>query len=463
MARLLSFTYAGLTIGNGGSADYHLTGRYRFTRDYERATLTFEVVVQNDDPDLFLAAEAALVSAFSMPDQTLVVVLGASTRHSFSPAANTGFNTRANARKLGGQEDTARSARYECTVTVELPATLAGRAGRRTSAVNVATSPSGRRTVTISGTYTALGNRAAREQFAAAVTDYCNGVLSGLGGTWELVGTPQAEADDQDKVIRFQRVYREILYPQAQGKTDHAAIIDPKLTFRVMRSSGDFAQTLGSAAPLIDVTATYEASVAFDETTDLRSLYESTIRPYILDEAQKVAGASVVVIVSEAPEYDPGENVLRASIAMSADPGTSFLLARTSVSDSIDKGLIFKPVYNGNPWARDVYRGHGSWVRTLTRTTVARGSVMIAGSMVVSDHGDPPQFPGFVEVRELRQARPWSIGLPGLAHLDLRATTTTYTYVRADEAPITGGTTERGTTLGIDPGDTGFGGSPAIL
>lgn len=462
MARLLAFTYAGLTIGNGGSDDYHLTGHYRFIRDYERATLTFEVVVQNDDPDLFLAAEAALVSAFSMPDQTLDVVLGASTRLSFSPAANTGFNTRASARKMAGPDDTARSARYECTVTAELPASLAGRAGRRTSTVNVATSPSGRRTVTISGTYTALGNRAAREQFAAEVDAYCNGVLSGLGGTWELAGTPQAEADDQDKVIRFQRVYREILYPQAQGKTDHAAIIDPQVTFRLTRSSGEFTQELGTAQPLLELQATYSASVSFDETTDLRTLYEQTIRPYIVAEAARVTGAGAVVVVSESPEYDPGENTVRASLSLMADPGSAFFLARTSVSDSIDKGFIFKPVYNGNPWARDKYRGHGSWVRTLTRTTVARGSVVIAGNMVISDHGEPPQFPGFVEVREARRANTWAVGLPGFPQLDLRATSTTYTYVRADDAPITGGTTGS-TTLGIEPGVTGFGGSPAIL
>lgn len=469
MARLLAFTYAGLTVGNGGSDDYVPTGRYTFTKDYERALLTFEVVVQNDDRTTFLTSEAALVTAYSTPDQSLVVVLGASTRHSFVPGSNTGFNARPTLRKLGGPEDTANSAKYECTVAVELPASLSGRAGRRSSTVNVAVGPSGRRSLTVSGTYTALSSNSARAQFEAAVDTYCNGVLSGLTGTWRLVGTPSSEADDQNKVIRFSRTYEEIkLARLATHLTANASIVFPRLLIRRTRSSGEFSQDIGSAQPLIELSADYEASVLFSETTDLSQLYEQVIRPYVVSEAERVAGGTVVV-TSETPTFDPHENRVSATLTLMADPGSEFFLSRTTVNESIDKGLIFKPVYDGNPYSRDKYRGHASWVRTLTRTTVGRGSLIVAGR-VVSDHGDPPHFPGFEEVREARRANSWTIGLPGLPQLDLRASSTTYTYVRADESPVSGssvadtGNGDSLAALGIDPGYTGIdGGLGAIL
>ncbi len=86
MARLLAFTYGALTIGNGGSSAYHLTGsKYRFQHDYDRASLTFEVVVQADDHAAFVAAETALLDAYRLPDQALTVVLSATTRHTFAP------------------------------------------------------------------------------------------------------------------------------------------------------------------------------------------------------------------------------------------------------------------------------------------------------------------------------------------------------------------------------------------
>jgi hypothetical protein len=431
MARTLAFTYGSLTIGNGqADSSYNLTGRYRFTQDYERAALQFEVVVSNATHATFLAAEAALLAAYRLPDQTLTVALSASNRHVFNPTANSGFNIRANARKIGGEEDTAHSAKYECSVTVELPANLTGRAGRRSSSVNVSTSPAGRRSLVVSGVYTALANNAARAQFAAQVDAYCSTVLTGLGGTWEMVGTPTAESDDQDKTIRFTRHYSEIIFGQAIGTTDHAALVDPKLVLRRTRTSADSSQSLGSAQALVEISADYSVSVKIDQTTDLDALWSETIRPYVLQEAERYAGGTVVV-TRETPGFNPSENTFSVAMTIMADAGSKFFQARTEVSDSIDYGIILKPVWDGNPFSRDRYDGPGSWVRTLSRTTLTRGVDTISGNEVVSDHGEPPQFEGFVEVREARRARSWNLGLPG-EDIPLRASTTSYTYVRAD-------------------------------
>ena len=124
MARLIKITYGAVTVGLGGDASITLVDKYRAVYGYTEFALTFECVVRNATRATFLAAEAALVAAYRLPDQDLDVDLAGTNRHSFTVAAGTGFNARATAAKVGGVEDTANSARYACSVTVQLPADL---------------------------------------------------------------------------------------------------------------------------------------------------------------------------------------------------------------------------------------------------------------------------------------------------------------------------------------------------
>ena len=106
MARLLAFTYAGLTIGAGqtAGASYRLVGKHAFEHAEERAELSFEVVVTNSTRATYLTDLAALLSAYRKQDQTLTVVLGGTTQHTYVPASNTGFNIRSKARLVPGQQ-----------------------------------------------------------------------------------------------------------------------------------------------------------------------------------------------------------------------------------------------------------------------------------------------------------------------------------------------------------------------
>lgn len=449
--RLLSFTYGTLTVGNGGSADYHLTGRYRFGQDYDRASLVFEVVVQNDDADLFLAAEAALVAAYRTPDQALLVVLSATTRHSYAPVSNTGFNTRASARKLGGPEDTATSAKYECSVSIELPASLTGRGGRRSSSVNVSTTTSGRRDVTVTGVYTALANNAARAQFAASVDTYCQSILTGLGGTWERVGTPTAESDDQDKTIRFTRSYAEVVYPQAATLVAaYPALLQPRLSLRRARAS---LQSITAAEPLREVVADFTASVV-NSSADLVNLWESAVRPFMISEVERLSGGGTVAVVREAPLYGLNERQVSASMTMLVSVG--LLKARISVSDSEDLGQLHKPVWSGNPYERDQYQGPMSFVRVVTKRALSTQPVVLGA----------PAYPGLKLVRQGGNVETFEEGVPGNS-FTLYQAEARYVFVRADLNPGSSGgggagqTQERAHTVGRGGGAAGAGAGAA--
>ena len=451
MARTLSFQYGSLVIGAGQADDnYHLTGKHRFAQDYQTASLTFEVVVSASTPAAFLTSEAALKAAYRLPDQALTVELGGTARHAFDPADNSGFNVRANTRIVPGPESTDRSARYECSVTVELPANLTGRAGRRSSSVNVSASPSGIRSATIQGVYTALANNAARAQFAQEVDTYANGVLSGLGGTWELVGTPSAEGDDQDKVIRFSRVYQELLFDQASGVRNHAALVNQRLTFQRTTESSNSALGLGSVAPLIGIDVSYAVDVVAAETTDLATLYAGTIRPHILEQAQRIASAGTIVVASESPAFDPVENRIEARLSLVADSGAQFYRAQVAWSEKHDYGVILKPVWNGDPFARDLYQGLASQTRTLRISTVSdsQGAHQLAFPSTIG-HAKPPEMPGFIEVRANRSVSYFSVGISA-NELPMQGVTTSYTYVRANVqnggASGLGQTRERGSS-----------------
>lgn len=440
MTRLLSFTYAGLTIGAGQSGSaYHLTGRYRFRHEYGSASLVFEVAIQHDTRASFLTAEADLLTAYRKPDQALVVELDSTERHAYDPADNSGFLARANVRKLGGQEDTANSSRYECSVVVQLPADLSGRAGRQSATVDVSTTPSGRRSCTITGVYTALSNNAARAQFAAQIAAYATSVLSGLGGTWELVGTPQASTDDQDKILTFSRRYEEVIYAQSAAGTDAAALVGPRLRIRRSKSAANSTQALGGAADWIRLDVSYSTAVDKAETTDLLALWRDTIRPWILEEARRVSEVSVVIVNRETVDPDQDENRIDATMELLADPGAPFVRADVEVRDEIDHGVILKPVWNGKPYARDRYQGLGSWVRSVKKVTIYRGEAE-------NPQGDPQQFAGFELVREASTRKRFFAAIPGdetPLQFDLSSTV----YVRADvenaDAPSDDGTRER--------------------
>jgi len=243
MGRELEFTYAGLVIGKGQTdSSYNLTDKYTFSKEYGKASLSFDVVVQSPTRATFLTSEAALIAAYRKPDQVLVVVLEATDREKFDPSDNSGFNLRARCEKLGSEEDTANSSRWRCTVTVELPADLTGRSGRLTSQVDVQTDPAGIRTLQITGTYTALSSNEARAQFEASILTYATALILGLGSTiasWDLIGTPTAVSDDQDKFITFSRVYQELVFNQAIGVLNSANLVGETLKVQVSRQSAD--------------------------------------------------------------------------------------------------------------------------------------------------------------------------------------------------------------------------------
>jgi len=457
MARLVGITYAGVIVGlSQTDTSYILSGRYNYAESYTEASVSFEVEVANATRATFLASEAALIAAFTKPDQDLTIVLGATTRHTYSHSGNTGFLARPSIRKIGG---TGNSARYACSVTVQLSADLAGRGGRVESTVDLDTRANGARALTVSGSYTAVPGTNARANYAANIATYLSGILTGFGGTWNALDI-KAVSDDQDKLLRFSHEYEEIIFDEALGSTDHAAIKNPRLVITrdlegLRRSAG---VDLGlKVTPLQGLSVEYSADVDKASTQDLETLWADTIRPLILSQASLHTGddGGTTVVESENVSVDPTSNRLLANVRLLVDQGGSLTRALVTFTDSIELGIIFRNVWNGDPLARDIYHGPTSHVRNVRWTYTYRDTGPDPTDGRTPDGFLPlaawQTFDGFFLVRVVEGPRSrWSQGLPNGDQLDFVTASKAFVYVRANVTEGNGTTT---TTTPSPPSD----------
>jgi len=461
VARLIKISYGGLTVGLGGNASITLTDKFRCASSYTEFSLTFECVVRNATRSTFLTAESALAAAFTQPDGDLDVELGGSDRFAFAHASNTGFNARATCEKVGGPEDTANSSRWRCSVTVQLPADLSGRSGRQTSAVSVDAGPNGVRTVTIDGTYTALSSNSAVAQYVAAGDTYCSGVLTAIGGTYELL-TPHDQSgagfsstgdlaagfryDDQNKVLSFRRVYQEVIYRQSLSETDNAAIKRPSLTVERTTPTND-SDTAFTARPLEALRVTYAAEIDKNESTDLDALYRDTIRPLMLAEANTVAGSTVVVNAENYGLNRTGNGVT-ATMDVVAELGAEFIRAVLTIEDLFLPGETFADVWSGDPYEVDLYKVPARHFKTVIRDTVMRKGATLDPRRAI------PVLQGFREVQQFRRETRGGVG-SAADRLGLESVTHSFVFRRVNVSTSAGTSSGGGGNVGSTQTRTG--------
>lgn len=439
MTRLLKVTYAGVTVGKDtSSASYHLTGKYRNREEYGSGFIEFDVVVSNTTRATFLTDEAALIAAYRKPDQVLEVVLGSTSRIDVDPVAgasgNTGFLTRPSIVKAGTALDTANSAAYRIRVDYQRPADLSGRNGRREAALDFSTNPAGVRTAVVSGTYTALTTVDALAQYRANVGTAADALLDlvDASATWELVGKPQARFDDQNKLLSFSHVYREVVANQSSGTLDHAAIVNPTLIVRRERVSTEraiLAAAAGSggdldAQALVGLRAEFRCWIDRTTQPDLQLAYENVVRPRLLEAIRELSGVTVLAVVRDEMVPEIHEHMLTARIDAQGDPGTGLYQSRLEVEELYDTGVALIPVLDGNPFSRDLYEGPQTVIRRVRRTTVGKPGACPDGAGL-------PDMTGFVERGGRRSPRRFLIGLPG-EDLPLEAVVREWVFERAD-------------------------------
>ena len=374
VARELSITYAGVTVG-GASDVYLLDGKYTESESYDRSTYSFTVVVNGATEAAFAANCLALEAAYRTPRGAFSILLGAATLKSLSHAGNTGYNATPAIAKQGDKVDTGRSRKYACSVEVERPADLAGQSGRRASTIQLTTEPGRRRTLALSGAYTALGGNSAREQHDASVGAWSTAILAAFGGTWEMQEHEETDLDDAGKNLGFRRSYVEIAI--ADGDPGPAVTGALLTIIRDKPSPGDSPerQTQRLMTFRADFTG-YVRIRATDEgaaTTPERE-WSARIRPWIVRRVRIAWAPAGLAVISETFSGNPLTGQVNASMVFQGAASAGALLEyalEVAVSDESGKAIV--PVWSDSVYAAVVFSAPARRMRIVTERTSVVG------------------------------------------------------------------------------------------
>lgn len=390
VTRELSITYGSTTVG--GTTDRYLDGYTHVTRGYETASVEFSFIVTQATEALFAAECLAIEAAFRTPYLALTVTQGSSTLLSLSHSGSTGFDAQPEIVKAEDIADTGRTRRYTVRITFGCPADGSGMDGRRESRVDVSYSPSRRRTVTMTGTWTAIGGTTAHEKYEAKVDTWADAVLTALTGTYDLA-EESFEFSTNDKTADFRRVYEEIIRSQGGASVDDTAIVRQSLVISRRQSApGDYDQPPVNRVIVMDVR--YSAHIDKTVTTDLPGKWAS-IRGWVVEQVRTVLSGGALAVIAEAPEYDGDENRISATMTCEGVGSGDVLESTLSVEDSDDLGQIFTPVWSGDPFACYLFQGPRVLLRTIHWTLLCYGTLPLARArdyarMAEARYSEPP-------------------------------------------------------------------------
>ncbi len=412
VSRDLSVTYAGLTFGGSGARQ--ITGYSLHEEEFEAGYFEFAFITTAASDAAFATEIIAVRDAFRTPRGDLVVSQGASTLLSRKHSDNTGLDTYPVITKDGDPADTGRSRHFRVRINYGLPANNTSTDFRRTATINVDYSSSRQRTITISGTYTANstdGTTTSYAQYRAQISTYAATVttLIDSSATFELIGEPTVSFRDTNKVCDFSIVYREILANQANGTLNDSAIVDPEMSIVRNRLApgdstagmtgpaprgaagpapgsfgGGFAGGPGSTVvgappgnpgvtqiqerPYI-IRITYTCGIDQTVTKDLKGKWTSTIRPFLISQAQTVAGRGVV-LVDEKPDLGQTyPNRIQVTMEFFAYLSGQIIEQRVKVEDTSEYGKKFAGVWSGDPTEFYKWQGFVDRFRTISEIT----------------------------------------------------------------------------------------------
>jgi hypothetical protein len=405
-------TYAGLTFG--GSTARQITGYSIHEEEFVGGYFEFAFITTAASDAAFATEIIAVRDAFRTPRGDLVVTQGGSTLLSRKHSDNTGLDTEPVITKDGDPADTGRSRHFRVRVAYGLPADNTSTSFRRHADINVEYTPSNQRIVTISGTYTANssdGTTTSFAQYRASIATYAATVMSIVdsSATFEIVGQPSVTFTDTNKVCNFAIVYKEILANQANGTLNDTAIVDPEMSIiRNRLAPGD--STAGMTAPPgraapgpapgsfaggfpggpgstvvgtppgnpgtttiqerpYIIRVTYSCSIDQAITKDLAGKWTSTIRPFLIQQAQTVAGRGVC-LVDEKPDLGQSyPNRIMVTMEFYAYLPGVVTEQRVKVEDTSEYGKKFAGVWAGDPTEFYKWQGFVDRVRKISEFT----------------------------------------------------------------------------------------------
>lgn len=372
----MSITYGGLTVG-GTSDVYLIDGAYQIDKAFESVRIAFDVVVVGTSYADLVSKAGALEAAYDNRDSSLAISIdGAGWTYSSGTSI---LNPTSSITKSGDRErDRGYSRAYTCVVEGELPAS--DQNGLRDLSVSLSYDAGRRRTVTMSGTYTSIGGSGARQTYEGDFDSEASTILTAIdsGATFELVDEGVSN-DRNNHLADFSRTYVELLFDQVDGTLDDANIRDHRVNFTLLlQHPGDGQE---GVTRLRRVAASYDCAIDIDETTDVRQVYEDSVRDYIKSVFEAEYNPAVFAVEDEKVSIDETGKRLSAALVIvfqpkNRNPGEKQNIVETSQSLAYreNRTIDYTPVHTGSEFAFNVDPGWATKERVWTRTVISVGN-----------------------------------------------------------------------------------------
>ena len=367
-------TYNGVSVG-GSSDSYQLDGPYIIDKSYRVFRLVFNVLVVATSSTSLRSLSDTLETKFRERDKDLTIDTG-STVWTWTSGTDY-FNVVSSIAKSGDSEtDRGFSRAYTVVIEAELPSDAAGDGGLLEIRTNVSFEAGRQKLVTVEGSYTATSDgNTSEDNYLANADGKITSILSAVDGaaTWELV----AEDYDFDRLTantNFHRQYQQLLFDQSRGTLDDASIRDHRVIFTDL--SQHPADSRAGIQRLRRVVGSYECSIDIEQTTDIYAVFDSKVRPHVLETFQANFNPSVFCIEDRRISYDETTKRLSASLQFlyQKTGGEAVVEVTQSVAYREERSIDYTPVHSNSGeatfWADP---GWATIERIWTRTVVVVG------------------------------------------------------------------------------------------
>ena len=321
-------------------------------------------------------------------------------------------------------------------------------------------------------------------KFAAQIGAYVLSVLNAIDNTavWEKIPPDTQTFDQNDKILTFSVTRKRLLFDQSESATDDPSIVDLQVTFtRSIIGGRDSALALTSAllggaandntagrpgtsqtARLNRGTITASMGIDHNQTTDLVNIWESTIRPHLIEQLRTILGAGFFSIAEEAPTFDEPNNRINVNILAEWTEGRGLIEYMLTTSIDEDTGRRLIPKWTGNRHNKKNFAGPATVIRRIRETFIEAGGALMetAGGnrkpSFVVDSEDLSRSNGWVTIR--RQLVAESPVFYGTDFDNFQAVSRTFEITQEYIEAETGGTTttQPGGGAGGGAGGNGF-------
>ena len=351
---MVTITYNGYTLPNQ-------IEKFTYRENERDISISCQFLVLAVSESALVGACQAAETALTEINKDFSLSFGGSSEFNLSHAGNTGFLARPTLSKGSSELATGTSRPYNFSLNIQLPFSQTPYNYQREGSFSISYAPTRGRTVSFQCLYTAGGANSALDNYVAGTGGkaWAAGVLSSLGGNFELVGETIRE-EREEKILNATLTYKEILAKQSSASINVAAIVDPSVSYRVSvdQEIGVCQSNAGYVmVPAVTVSISYSCKIDFEQVgdeKDIEDVYQDTVKPWLIAHARDMLGlanysnaGTNYIIQSESKTVDPHAYTVGGQLTFTA-PKTLASIVRLdeNITVSDEDGISVTPIWD---------------------------------------------------------------------------------------------------------------------